>query len=344
MDSEHRYNSDDLNAPTLVINNSGDVGPGDTSLVVASTANISVGALIMASEAGKTEVLEVLTLNADGVTIDLVARDVDGGGAVNLTDGTDLLIISNNKQEGDKTIQNRHKEREQDSNFTSIFKREVEVSGTAESIASNGIHPGIQSEARHQIMYRTMEMAVEMNRAALYSIRSGSAGSDTVIRRMGGIRFFLTLAGGQVLDGAGGAISENSATTGINTLYELNYEVGGNPTVLLGNQKQITKFSAFNTDRFRIAPSDRQVGVFVERYLTTFGAELTLMLDRWARQDEVYLLDPSKIWFSPLQGRALFTEPLAKSGDAMSWQIISEMTLILKNRKESHSLLRNLSV
>lgn len=344
LDTEHKYNSDALNAPYVTLNNGGNVAALDTSFVVDSTANLSVGALLMVSEAGKTEVIEVLTINADGVTVDLVARDVDGGGAVIITDATQLLIISNNKQEGDKNIQNRHNQRSQDSNFSSIFKRTVEVSGSAEAVTQNGMHPGIQSEARHQIMYRSMEMAVEINRAVLYSIKSASAGSDTVIRRTGGIRYWLTQAGGNVLNAAGGAITEAGAVTGVNTLFELAYEKGGNPGILLGNQKQIRKFSAFNTDRFRVAPSDRMVGVFIERYLTTFGQELQLVIDRWFRQDEVMLLDPSKIWLSPLQGRAMFTEPLAKTGDAMSWQVIAELMLVLKNRQEAHGLLRNLLV
>ena len=60
-DIEHKWNSDSLNAPYVTLNNGGNVAAIDTSFVVDSTANLSVGALLMASEA---VLVPSLTLNS----------------------------------------------------------------------------------------------------------------------------------------------------------------------------------------------------------------------------------------------------------------------------------------
>lgn len=336
MRSEHRWGEDSLNPPTLTINNGGVVNPGDGSFIVADASKIVEGALLQNEADGIVEVMQVLTIAGNTLTI---SRDYDGGGAATHADGATLAVIGQPRQEGDESISDISKDRTDDFNYTQIFKRTVKVSGTQEAETNNGIHPGVASEARLQLERRTMELQVEMNRAVLNGIRSATAGSDSAYRSMGGLRQFLTAAGGNNLDQAAAAISEVS----VNATYERAWDDGGNPTTLIGNSKQINAFSSqFNTNRFRVAPSDRMQGVFTEKYLTEFGAELNLVLDRWARKDEVYLIDPSRAELAPLQGRALFTEPLAKIGDAIRWQMVAEMTLVVRNAKEGHAAMTNL--
>ena len=79
-------------------------------------------------------------------------------------------------------------------------------------------------------------------------------------------------------------------------------------------------------------------GGYASMNLTFYGAEISLILDRWCRQDTVYLVDPSKLSFRPLAGRALFTEPLARIGDTHRWQMIMEGTLECLNRNEAHAV------
>ena len=334
QDKEHKWGKDSLLAPSVV---STVALPADGSTAVtfsvADARKLRIGALLQDAAAGKVEVMQLISIDY-GTGVGAVTRDYDGGGeAAHLVDAV-FNIIGQPVQEADKTSKDISKDREQDGyNYTQIFKRFVEVSGSQEAIAQAGLIMGVASEARHQILNRSMELAVEMNLAALYSIRSASAGSDSVYRTMGGMRQFI-VAGGNV-DPTAEAISVAGV---VDDLYGLCWDKGGDPSVLLGHANQMRKFSAINTERFRVAPSDRVVGVFIEKYLTTYGRELSLVSDRWHRTDEVELVDPARMYLAPLQGRAMFTEPLAKTGDAMSWQMIAELTLVLKNAAECFAI------
>lgn len=335
MKSEHGYGSDSLNAPTVIVDDAAGISAVDATVIVEDATKLRVGALLMDETDNKTEIMQVTLIAGTTLTI---TRGFGTSVAETHADDAVFAIVGQPVQEGDEGIVDISKDRVQNTNFTQIFKRTVKVSGTQEAETNNGIHPGITSELRLQLERRTMELQVEINRAALNSVKSATAGSDTVYRSMSGIREFLTVAGGNNLDEAAGAVSEAK----INAAYKRAWDDGGTPTSLIGNSKQINAFSSFNSNRFRVAPSDRVQGVFTEKYLTEFGAEISLILDRWARNDELYLLEAARAHIAPLNGRTLFTEPLAKVGDALRWQILTELTLIVRNPKEAHASMTNL--
>lgn len=327
MRSDHKWGSDSLNAPTVTLANSGNVAAVDTSIVVSDASKITIGALLMCQESTKKEVVQVTNIVGNTLTI---TRDYDGGGAVIFLDTTELAVIGQPNQEGAQGASSIAKDRVQDFNYTQIFRKTVFVTGTQEAEANNGVHPGVDSEVRHQLAYRAMELSVELNRSILNSYRSGP-GAAASYRSLGGIRQFLELGGNER------TVSEAIDEDAINAIYKLSWDKGGNPTTLIGNDGQINAFTSFNSNRFRVAPSDRVVGTFIEKYLTEYGAELTLVLDRWARQDEVYLIDPSKMGVAMLNGRGLTTKPLADEGDNSRWQMLMEATFICENKGEAHA-------
>jgi len=338
--SEHKFGEDSLNPPSVTDDGTGMADGVTTALVVLDTSKLRVGALLMDEATGLDEILQVVTIT-DATNL-VVSRGYGGTTPTAHAGSATFAIIGQPVQEGDETIGDISKDRSQQVNYTQIFKRTVKITGTQEAEAMNGVHPGVDSELRLQIARRSMEMAVELNRAVLNSYESAvtPAGSDTVYRTMKGLRRFLTEDGA-----ASNTVSTSEAIdeTVTNSLYKLAWDKGGAPSAIIGNAEQINKFSRLNTTKFRIAPSDRMIGTFVEKYLTEFGSELSLVLDRWARKDEVYLVDPSKIFVAPLQGRALFAEPLARIGDTMRWQTVMEMTLIVLNKNEAHAIHTNLT-
>jgi len=91
-------------------------------------------------------------------------------------------------------------------------------------------------------------------------------------------------------------------------------------------------------DKIRLAPSDRQVGRFITKFLTDKGTELDLITDRWAQKQDLLLLDSKRLSLHPLQGRALHMEPLAKTGDADRAMIIGEYTQVTRNAADAHAL------
>ena len=324
---EHRWNEDSLVAQTVQMNE--DIDASETTFTIDSNSRLRVGMLLMDQAAGKTEVVQITEVT-NATTLE-VTRGFGSTSGETHADDSVWVIIGAPVQEGDETITDISGARTQNTVYCQLFKRTVKISGTAEAEANNGLHPGISSELKYQLMLRADEMKIEMNRAALFGIIS-AAGSDTVYRSMKGLREYLTAGTANHVSTA-----EGLSETVINTLYGLAWADGGNPSALVGHADQITKFATFNAAKLRVGPSDRAVGMFITQFLTSYGQELRLITDRFMRTDEVALIDPSRVYLAPLKGRAMFTEPLAKIGDALRWQLMSELTLICRNATQAHA-------
>jgi hypothetical protein len=333
--SEFQFGEDTLNPPSVTDNGTGIAGAGTLAMSVLDTSKIRAGALLMDEANAVTEIIRVDSV--DSATDLTISRGYGGTTAVAHAANAKYAIIGQPVLEGDEEVSDISRDRTKQDNYTQIFKSTVKITGTQEAEANNGIHPGVDSELRLQIARRAMELSVELNRAVLNSYASAvtPAGSSTVQRTMKGIRQWLT---------EGGADSNHNSTVEaldedvVNALFKACWDKGGMPSHLLGNAEQINKFASFNSNKFRIAPSDRVLGVFIEKYLTEFGAEISLVLDRWARKDEVYLIDPSKFSVVPLQGRQMFTEPLARIGDTLRWQMVMELSTKCENKNEAHAM------
>lgn len=331
----HYFNEDSLNPPTVTINELGGLSVGDTTLTLDDATKIAVGTILMDMAVGTQELLQVTAISGNDCT---VTRGYGGTTAETHADDAVFAIVGQPKQEGDETINDVSKARTQVTQYCEIFKKTVKVSGTAEAEANNGLHPGIASEVKLQMLRRTDEIHVEMNRAALNSYLS-AAGSDSVYRTLMGLRQYLNQTGANKTVTAE-ALSEKV----VNTMYGNCFDDGGKPNALIGAAAQITVFSDFNKSKVRTSPSDRVSGNYVDRFMTSYGAELRLVIDRWFKTDEIAMLESGKCRWAPLQGRALFAEALAKVGDALRWQIVGEGTLIVENATQAHAYHTNLTV
>lgn len=348
MRSEFKFGSDELNPPSVTL--TADCSAGAATMTVADTSKVRKGALLQSESNGEYEIMQVTAINSATE----FAIDRGYGGTTDedhdIADGTSIAVIGEPVQEGDETVGDISRDRTQDVNYTQIFKKTIKVTGTQEAEAQNGVHPGVPSELKLQIARRAMELAVQYNRAVLNSYANttapvGGNGTPAEYRTMKGLHQWLT---------EGGADSNHTNTvaaisdTVVNALYKTAWDKGGSPTALIGNAEQLNKFSrsAFSTPNsvnFRIAPSDRLLGIFVQKFLTEFGVELNLTLDRWARKDTVYLIDPSRCSTTTLNGRAMFTEPLARIGDTLRWQMVMETSTIVQNKNEAHAIHTNLT-
>lgn len=336
LDTDHRWNEDSLNAPQVTGAEALDAS--DTTFDIASGhgSRLRVGALLMDIAAGKSEIIQVTAISTDQLT---VVRGYGSSSGETHADAAVYHVIGSPVQEGDETITDKSKARSQKTQYPSIFKETVKISGTREAVTGNGIHPGVSSEVKHQVMRRLDEMKVQMNMSALFSVISGDAGSDTSYRSMKGLREYLTAANGNNTSTAE-ALSEDV----LNLMVRAAWDDGGNPKDLVGHAEQLTRASAFNAQRLRVAPSDRVAGTFVSKFLSSLGIELTFTIDRWFRKDEVALIQKELVWFAPLKGRQLTMEPLARIGDAHRWQLLAEGGLICKNALEAHAYHTNLAV
>lgn len=331
---KHEFNEDALNDYFVQINLAAGYAAGDTSIVVDDASKIRVGAVLKSVNANVDETMHVTAISSNTLT---VTRAYSGTAAA-LLDNEQLLIVGMPVQHGDETIADISVVRTTAFNYCQEFKRTVKVADQLMAEAQNGLHPGVPDELKYQIIQRTLEIKREMNTSFIHMERS-AAPSDTVYATARGLRQWLVQSGGNNITDLG-SLSEKS----VNKLYRQAWDDGGDPGDLIGGADQITQFSQFNAAKVRVAPSDRVAGVFVEKYLTEFGRELTLTLDRWYQKSEVALITREKCYVAPFKGRALLGEPLARIGNAQRWQLSGSATFVVKNATKAHAHATGLAI
>lgn len=328
----HYWLEEGLNATYVQLN--GALTTGATTVTLDSSTGCQVGALLQnETEYGKSEVMQVVSV--DSATQITVVRAVGDSAPAAEThaDNSRLRIIGRPKQEGDENTTNESAARSRKSNVCQIFKKEVRISGT--TLAIN--FAGIPNEFAHQLEMRMLELKREMG-MTVYSGVKIAGGSDTVYRSMDGIRNFIRNNSDQV-DSTEQALSEGV----VNSLYKKIYDKGGEASIAVGCAEQLTFFSSLHQDKIRLAASEKQRGVFVNKFLTEYGTELDLVIDRWGLKGDFAILDPKRLKLMPLKGRALKASPLSVDGDAQQSMIVGEYTLEFRNAGECAALATNLT-
>ena len=322
----HYWTEDSLNA--TVVTNAAALDSSETTLNVgaAQGLRLRIGALLLDEKIGKTEVMQVTAISTDAITVVRGVGDSAPAGEAHDA-AASYRIIGMPVQEGDAGVTDRSVARTQKNNSFQIFKREVEVSGTTKAIKS----AGVPNEFNYQIAQRMLELKRELAMSHLTGVKIAT-GSDTVYRSMDGVRNVVRIGGNEI------TTFEGLSEAAVNALNTLIWNDGGEADLAVGHEGQMTKFAEMYKDKIRLAPSDRQVGRFITKFLTDKGTELDLITDRWAQKQDLLLLDSKRLSLHPLQGRALHMEPLAKTGDADRAMIIGEYTQVTRNAADAHAL------
>ena len=333
---DHYWIEDTLNAYQLTTTIA--LAAGDTALTIASNGNITVGCLLVDEAVGSAEIMQVTTVTS--ATALVIARAVGDSAPTAETHalGAKFRIIGQPKQEGDANVADNSKTRLRKQNTCQIFKKEVEISGTIQAIDM----AGVPDEYNYQLAHRTLELRRELGMAVYASVlitNSGTGGSDSVIRSMDGVRNRVRQQTAQV-DSTTTVLDEKL----VNSLYRLIYAQGGEANFCVSTADQMTKFSELYKDKIRLAPSDRQRGVFVTKFLTDLGVEIDLIIDRWAFAGDLLMGDEKRLRLVPLRGRSWQALPLAKTGDAMRGMIVGEYTLEIRNAAQCFALATALTV
>ena len=166
-----------------------------------------------------------------------------------------------------------------------------------------------------------------------YNNTASIAGTSTTARVMGGYQAFVT---DNLVSGSTLAQSQFE-----NAVKEAYADGGDGPWIALCSPNNLQKIKNFydSSNYLRIDRTEETVGMVIERILTPYGS-VDLLLDRWAKNTEIPILDAGHVGFKTLYP---FTgEPLAKGGDYDKWEVVGEFTLCLRQDK-AHSMLTNVS-
>ncbi len=244
--------------------------------------------------------------------------------AATAADNAVVTIVGNARLEGDDSDDRGFTDRTTNSNYTQIFHEEVKVSRTERQIAQYGIAD--EFEYQSQKLIPSMLRLVERN--LFYGTRN--AGSATTPRTFGGLPIFIT----------DNTVNYTTSITqaNIEDALEASWTDGGiGPWVMpVGSaQMQVLKNIYDNTSYLRVPRSEGVLGMVVSRVETPFG-DCDFLLDRWARTDNYYIIDPKHAGMITLYPFTM--EPLAKTGDADRAEVVGEFSFALRQDK-AHAVL-----
>jgi len=320
----HSWIEDSLNANSVTLDESG-FDSSETDMTFVSTAALRVGSLIKnVSEAGKTEVIQITSV--DSSTVCTVVRGYGSTSGEAHTTASTWRIIANTRQEGQDAPADESKTRTKVSNYTQIFQKGINISYTMRSV----LQAGVADEYTFQVARRLQEIMRERDSSRVLGISSVSQGSDTVYRSMGGIVEFASQATGNI-----NSTSEALTLSVVNDMCKDIWDDGGQPNFILVSGKQKRAISGFEQSARRSVYNETVAGYVVDTILTDLGFVLDVIVDPWMPDDTVVVGDLNKVRVLPLRGSAMRAEDLAKTGAAYKGQIYGEYTCEVRNAKEA---------
>lgn len=250
---------------------------------------------------------------------------------------------TNKHVQGDDTTATAAKVTTRVGNRTQIFKESGSVAGTQEAVDA----AGRASEMAWQKLQKGEELATDMETSFLGNYASITGDGSTAAQTGGALAWMVS----NVSRGAGGASggfsagNVSAATNGtqraftetlLKAVMASSFNNGARPSQAYMGATQKQTFSGFTG----IADIRSDVGgrsqatihAAADVYVSDFGAITTVPVQYGLTRD-VLLIDPAYWAVGTL--RAMRAEPLAKTGDAERFQIITEKCLIARNEKSS---------
>lgn len=334
--TKHEWDEDELNPVTVTAGRILESAASATgsALVLTSTTHagrITAGTLLKDQLSGKMEVLQVTAVSGKSAT---VTRGYGGTSAE--THGASAVydIIANPRPQGMEGPKDESVARSRSYNYTQIFSKGVNLTGTALAIE----HNGIAAEDTYQIDKRMRELIRELDRTVILGIRAAANVTDGTYGTMGGLMDYIKHA----TSGNTNSTAETLTPSVLNAMVKQIWDDGGNPDLILVGGLQKQKISGFDKEYRRSTMDTNRAGFVIDEFVSDLGVNLRVVVDRWIPEDMCFVVDSTRIAIKPLQGRAFFLEKLAKTGDREKWQIVGEYTMEVKQAAKAHAIHWNL--
>ena len=234
-------------------------------------------------------------------------------------------------------------------NYCQIFTKSPQVSGTYESVSKAGTN-GMASE----LVKKGLEMKRDIE-TSICANKAYDAGAATVARVLAGIPAWLTTNTSAGSGGADpvtiGATARTDASAGNRRAFTEDllagviqscWDNGGQPdTIYVGSfNKRVASGFSGNATKFKNA-EDGKIMAAADIYVSDFG-ELKIVPNRFMRSRDALVVQSDMLAFATMPGRNMKVEDLAKTGDSLRKQIITEGTLVMRN-ESAHGIVADLT-
>jgi hypothetical protein len=264
----------------------------------------------------------------------------------------ELAAAATNRQiEGDDSAVNTAVPTARVNNYTQIFKKTIQVSGTQEAVDK----AGRDSEIAYQLMKRGKEIKRDIE-YALTRNQASSAGGVATARSLASVESWIAtnktskgtgtaqttpgFSGGTVAAPTDSTATGSFAEADLKAMVKEAWSAGGNPTVVLAGPTAKQKISSFGgiatlyRDAGTTAKGTRIIGA-ADVYVSDFG-EHRIVPSRFSRDQTVLGLDMD--YWAVASSRGMTKEKLAKTGDSEKWHLVTECTLESRNEKANFKL------
>lgn len=303
------------------------------SLLAAQITNVGTTLTVTTGDGLKFSTGDVLLVDAEylrvtagGVDAMTVTHAYGGSTAATHVTGATVLNLGQALAEGADPESARWQDRTGDYNWTQIFgPTAIQISGTENVVRKYGL--GGETEFQHQVANRTKEHWIQLEQAMLYGIRVNDTTNKW--RSMGGLAYYLTTGNGSVIDSSTTTFTESALLA----LLQSTYDNGGSPDrALMGSKNKRLSSGFLSSGTLQIMRPDNGRGTVVDYFDSDFG-RVSLLLDRWVRTADVFVFEREQTQLTTL--RPLVFEMLAKTGDSMKGQIVTEKSM--KVRRYPHA-------
>ena len=299
-----------------------------TSVLLAASANmVQVGQILLFADG--SEQMWVSAVASDGVTL-TVTRGYGGTTATAqvVVNNTAIEILGIARLEGAESTGLGYTVRSTNYNHTQIMQREVKVSRSQNQISQYGI--------REEFDYQSNKAIPHLMRLIEKGVYKGtrSAGSSAAPRSFGGLGTFVT---NNAINSGSAAVTQAKFENALKAAYL----DGGKPSkafVSPTNMQVIKNF--YDRDAvLRVDTKEKTVGMTIEKIITPYGT-VDLIMDRWAPDATIYILDPEHVGFVTYY--PFTSEPLAKTGDYQRGEVVGEFTLCVRMDK-AHAVITTIA-
>lgn len=216
-------------------------------------------------------------------------------------------------------------------NFTQIFQKALNVSGTDEAIDYYGMGS--------PFAYQAAKAVPELSRLIELNLFHGQiqTGSATTPRGFGGLPAFVNATNSPSLASVGAI-----AKADVDGVMELIHTNGGQPDLLVvhpgiaNDLKALIDSSSF----VRVDQNENKLGLGPLLYADTQYGRLRIIMDRWCPVAEAYALDSRRAGLYTL--RPFGWSPLAKTGDSQKGEVVGEFSFMVANTK-GHGVLSGIT-
>lgn len=310
----------------------------ETTFTLASGhgSRVKVGDLLIPTEAGKTEVMQVTAISGDDLT---VTRGYGSTSAETHSDAKDFRILPAN-QEGSSAGADRTRQRSSRYNYTQIFDIDVLLSDTA----LNTAWYNVPDEFLNSIQHRTIEIRDRMSDAVLNGI-IGAAPGDSAYGTMGGIIEYVS-ANSNAKDTSTTTLTYDALSDVVGTIYD-NGNTDGNFVVAVPrSQYEVIANWPDSQIRRQYGPNGQAYGGFVDKIVTKQGIYADVVLEPFMPASNLLVLDTNRVEINPMQNRAwkMYVSEVGEArNDYKAGRLVGEWTLRIWNPDTAHGLMTALT-